>query len=909
MINITINDNGSTSQEVISLGSQFENIDEVIQFTFPSDLEGLHKYVVAKTYDEKKKKNITRVTPLVDNKFVIGSAITKVTGQWLLYTLCKAYSPNGDIERVSISDPIAATVTENDFDISEIEATEIDPNIKIIYDELIDFKKTLEANEATRQGNETSRVNAEQLRVSAETARANAEQARQENEAQMAENETNRASAETARSSAEVERARAETSRATAESTRREAEDKRISDEAVRTTNEATRVTSEGARVQSESLREQAEENRQANEERRSDAEKTRIQSEQERTTAETARASAETSRQNSENERVNAEIDRATAESERAEAETTRLNNEQSRVDAETLRVTAESARETAETARAEAEARREGTINDLKEQVDSKITKFYATNSGDTHIVDSNNGKIMDMLVYGKASQVKTTGKNILKPNLKYADSFDVDFKQGTVLTMISKNSAENVKGGNLKLTLVDGSIHWLGYDKNTTKQQTTLEKDAVSAKYLFEYETSENYALYVGDADTYEPYTGAKPSPSPEYPQDIKSVVNPTIKLCGANILKLNELEESTFTNNGITFSSKNGIIKAKGTAIIDDTISTDSSGINHLLDGLNLESGKTYIFNPNPTKGAEDYNCYLGFTNSNNLGMSYSNSNINNPIKVTDLQVKYPFALNLSFKEGTVIDMEWQPQVLSNEKLISYQPYKEQTLTLPITLNAVPVSSGGNITIGGQQYVADYVDVERGNVVRMTKRVNMNDVSPLTNLSYGQHSNGVGYLAYSISGSSNETAIKDTIPMSNKYIGSQWTNEGGYVYIPSVKSIIFTDERFTDKSTAISLFKDVYVIYAIATPTEEDLTAEQVKALKALKTYYPTTNIKVTSSQLDGYTVFDYPISMANGWNYVKEQLNDTRDYIYDIDIQSSEAYVNSEYATALTELGV
>lgn len=44
-------------------------------------------------------------------------------------------------------------------------------------------------------------------------------------------------------------------------------------------------------------------------------------------------------------------------------------------------------------------------------------------------------------------------------------------------------------------------------------------------------------------------------------------------------------------------------------------------------------------------------------------------------------------------------------------------------------------------------------------------------------------------------------------------------------------------------------------------------------------------------------------------MANGWNYVKQQLNDTRDYIYDIDMQSSEAYVNSEYVTALTELGV
>lgn len=51
-------------------------------------------------------------------------------------------------------------------------------------------------------------------------------------------------------------------------------------------------------------------------------------------------------------------------------------------------------------------------------------------------------------------------------------------------------------------------------------------------------------------------------------------------------------------------------------------------------------------------------------------------------------------------------------------------------------------------------------------------------------------------------------------------------------------------------------------------------------------------------------------------MANGWNYVKQQLNDNRDYIYDmdsrtqdIDTQAAEAYVNSEYAVALTELEV
>lgn len=98
-------------------------------------------------------------------------------------------------------------------------------------------------------------------------------------------------------------------------------------------------------------------------------------------------------------------------------------------------------------------------------------------------------------------------------------------------------------------------------------------------------------------------------------------------------------------------------------------------------------------------------------------------------------------------------------------------------------------------------------------------------------------------------------------------------------------------------------------DVRLVYPLEVPEETDLTTEEIAAFKALVTYYPTTNISVNSEQLDGYTIFNYPISMENGWNYVKKQLNDNRDYIYDMDLQSAEAYVNSEYAVALTELEV
>ena len=233
-----------------------------------------------------------------------------------------------------------------------------------------------------------------------------------------------------------------------------------------------------------------------------------------------------------------------------------------------------------------------------------------------------------------------------------------------------------------------------------------------------------------------------------------------------------------------------------------------------------------------------------------------------------------------------------------------KVTNEDESKVQSVTLNnITLNAIPVSSGGNVTINEQQYAADYVDIEKGKLYRKVKRLNLKGISN-EKITHGFHSNGNGYLAYTEAG-----ALKDRMPISNQYIGSKWTDKSGRVYIPSDSSIIFVDDRFTDKETAIKLVQDTYVIYGLSSQTEEDLSLEQIKSLKSLSTYYPTTNISANSEQLDGYTVFNYPISMANGWNYVKQQLNDNRDYIYDMDTQSAEAYVNSEYAVALTELEV
>lgn len=246
-----------------------------------------------------------------------------------------------------------------------------------------------------------------------------------------------------------------------------------------------------------------------------------------------------------------------------------------------------------------------------------------------------------------------------------------------------------------------------------------------------------------------------------------------------------------------------------------------------------------------------------------------------------------------------------------QIELSENATTYEPYKEQTIQLTIILNSIPVSSGGNVTIDGQQYIADYVDVERGKLVRM--------VADNRLLSAYNWNTANEYYWGSVSATTNGkapiTADNSKKMCACNYLFASSTYDvmakKSGIAINNIKQVVIglNDFASVDEFKTFLTNNDVRLVYPLEVPEEIDLTPGEIQALKALATYYPTTNISVNSEQLDGYTAFNYPISMANGWNYVKKQLNDNRDYIYDMDIQSAESYVNSEYAVALTELEV
>lgn len=432
---------------------------------------------------------------------------------------------------------------------------------------------------------------------------------------------------------------------------------------------------------------------------------------------------------------------------------------------------------------------------IGSLKEDISNKITKFYASNQGETHLADSDNGKIQDMVIYGKSSQNKTTGKNLLKIKdaTKTVRGITVTSKDG----IITVNGTATETGWtyiNIDTQILADGTYIVNYEaKNNgpkllladTQEKKVIEQNVATTlsnaeidKVCFIITKGETYnmtdvkvQLELGSSATsYEPYTGGIPSPNPDYPQEIKSVVNPTVKL---------------------------------------------------------------------------------------------------------------------SNEDGT----------------------KSQAVALPYTLNAIPVSAGGNVTIDGQQYIADYVDVERGKLVKMCKEKVFDGtekwrsessymVADIPNFSYVDNNNSERLTRLLC----NKYKASTIIGGNDNNIFIRKNGDGVVVKDTSHQSTVDDWKKYLNNNPFI-----VYCLSVI--PEEFDLTAEEITAFKSLATYYPTTNISVNSEQLDGYAVFNYPISMANGWNYVKQQLNDNRDYIYDMDLQSAEAYVNSEYAVTLTELEV
>lgn len=241
-----------------------------------------------------------------------------------------------------------------------------------------------------------------------------------------------------------------------------------------------------------------------------------------------------------------------------------------------------------------------------DLGNLSSSKISKFYATNNGENHLADSDDGKIADMMVYGKSEQKSTMGKNLLKLSEANAQgnahglSATMNADGSISVTGTSTSNWSNIIKINNECH-TDNATYTFSVDKNsgiiiglklgrTELDDANYQTHRIMQNQLsctFETGASNEYCslflegLTVGksynftiypmlelgtEATAYEPYTGGQPSPSPDYPQEIKSVVNPIVKVCGKNLFDSKKfpiiLNRAIDTNTGKIYESLSG-----------------------------------------------------------------------------------------------------------------------------------------------------------------------------------------------------------------------------------------------------------------------------------------------------------------------------------------------------------
>lgn len=444
------------------------------------------------------------------------------------------------------------------------------------------------------------------------------------------------------------------------------------------------------------------------------------------------------------------------------------------------------------------------------------------------------------------------------------------------GKIITA-SVESAENDAGEALRLICdinykkPDGATSWnlFGMNKPIT---VSIPADAKLVKcrihIIEENEKTIGYGTYtttikglmvsIGDkVIPWEPYTGGQPSPSPDYQQQIVSAGSDGkigVEVRGKNLFELTGIRDNEYLriekieNNTIYARPTNMDVESPGTTNYSNgwvnfsekikvisgilyTISLSYKAVQKMMEIEKMNPARILVF-----KDSE--NIILNEEIKQEIG-KYVDVEI--PLLIPDGTDSIYFTITCNNCSVAIKNIQ-----IEEGGYTSYEPYHEpQSLSIstPTGLPAIPVDTDGNYTdANGQQWIADYVDLKRGKLYKKVTRLNLKDVDAIS-VAHGFHSNGNGYLSFSV-----KNVNKEHQPISNRYESSVWTNESGYTYIPNSNTIVFVDDRFTDKQTAIKIVQDTYVIYALTSQIETDLTPEEIQAYKNLVTYAGTTIVE-------------------------------------------------------------
>lgn len=179
---------------------------------------------------------------------------------------------------------------------------------------------------------------------------------------------------------------------------------------------------------------------------------------------------------------------------------------------------------------------------IRNLEQRLSAKLVNIQSAlisqkTSGGGHltIADSSPLPVEEFSMTGKTEQMKTTGKNLLKPN-DYNVYHELPLKAGTVVTLMTNGQLS--EGGNIKFIGMENENVWFGINKGQTRVCHSIGNKDVKGFYnLLTKKEGLEYMLAIGDVKIFEPYSGSFPSPSPDWEQPIEITDQPiTITIKG-------------------------------------------------------------------------------------------------------------------------------------------------------------------------------------------------------------------------------------------------------------------------------------------------------------------------------------------------------------------------------------
>lgn len=551
---------------------------------------------------------------------------------------------------------------------------------------------------------------------------------------------------------------------------------------------------------------------------------------------------------------------------------------------------------------------AQQDEVIDKLNEEVDLKVTQPYLNNKGENHVANSDNGALKNVIVEGNTVQNSTKGLNLLSIykqtqtvngiTLTYDNDNKVlvangtanawlnislgtfDFKKGVTYKFVGCPKGGSVDmlyhiepNGGLFFDIGNGVTYMPSEDKlNVTIYFVVCKGVVLNNLVIKPMITTDLNATY----DTYEPYTGGQPSPSPEYPQEIKGVSEISGKIVGKNLF------------GGMDFANK--IVEFGG--VLDKENKQVSIHVSDIDD-------KVVYYFPNTAK---NYTVIIKGSNTDkfvNMNVIYETGEtvtlgtFNNgyAIYTTRSDLK-PISIYGYWRSGTTtFDYEYFGVF---EGILTLDDFMEYTSTSISYILSNPLYRLSDS-------VYDYIDVNKGKIVR---NVGVVTFDGSTDELWNKYSNNVSMDGYSVNVSN---AIDDSNCICDKLLSTESisTETKESISTETKESIKLTGGNrlfvILNKSRGldtVDLFKNwlsqnpITVVYQLATPVEEPLPSDLQTLLQSLKTYYPQTNI-MFNTEVEPYINFDYKLNLKS---WIEDK--DNKEIEYDKSVNDIQPYSDS-----------